>query len=110
MHIRFSGVEYVAKVMEKEAAEREFGRAKEQASQLNDSLMSPVLKISSQQGLGAGYAHLVPEDNLVSVSVVLQSHTFVKFSLKYEELLERKLGRYKHTVYPTPPFGTERIK
>lgn len=31
---RFSGVEYVAEIMEKEAAEREFGEAIEQASQL----------------------------------------------------------------------------
>lgn len=63
----------------------------------------------SQQGRGTGIV-LADDADLLSVSLALQSHTFAKFSLKYEELLERKDGRYEHTVLPTPPEGAQEVK
>lgn len=45
----------------------------------------------------------------MSVSVLLQTHTYAKFIMRYEELLERKLGVYEHVVHPRPPPGTEKV-
>lgn len=43
------------------------------------------------------------------VSVLLQTHTYATFSLRYEELLERRLGVYEHVVHPRPPPGTQKV-
>ena len=76
--------EFVAEVKEKEAAKETFDDA---------------------VGRGAG-AGLVEQDardaNLITVQTNVEPGSKVRFALTYEEMLDRKLGRYEHVVHVNP--------
>ncbi len=77
-------IEYVAEVKEKEEAQETFDKAVD-------------------EGRGAGLVNQDTRDaNLISVSVNVEPGSKVRFALTYEELLERKLGRYEHIIHLNP--------
>lgn len=76
--------EFVAEVKEKEEAKETYDQA-----------------VSSGQSAG-----LVNQDtrdaNQVTVSVNIEAGTKVRFRLMYEELLNRKIGKYEHNIHVNP--------
>jgi len=78
------GVEYVAKVDEKEEAQETYDR-------------------EVAAGNNAGIVNQDTRDaNLIRVSVNIAAHGKVRFRLTYEELLERRLGRYDQVIHVNP--------
>jgi len=77
-------VEYVAKVDEKEEAQETYDR-------------------EVAAGNNAGIVNQDTRDaNLIRVSVNIAAHGKVRFRLTYEELLERRLGRYDQVIHVNP--------
>merc|ERR1712038_678730 len=78
------GVEYVAEVDEKEEAQETYDR-------------------EVVAGNNAGIVNQDTRDaNLIRVSVNIAAHGKVRFRLTYEELLERRLGRYDQVIHVNP--------
>merc|ERR1712117_610462 len=78
------GVEYIAKVDEKEEAQETYDR-------------------EVAAGNNAGIVNQDTRDaNLIRVSVNIAAHGKVRFRLTYEELLERRLGRYDQVIHVNP--------
>lgn len=77
-------VEYVAKVDEKKEAQKTYDR-------------------EVAAGNNAGIVNQDTRDaNLIRVSVNIAAHGKVRFRLTYEELLERRLGRYDQVIHVNP--------
>jgi len=78
------GMEYVAKVDEKEEAQETYNR-------------------EVTAGNNAGIVNQDTRDaNLIRVSVNVAAQGKVRFRLTYEELLERRLGRYDQVIHVNP--------
>ncbi len=76
--------EFVAEVKKKDEAQETFDNAVE-------------------AGRGAGLVRQNLRDaNLIVVSTNVEAGSKVRFSLTYEELLSRKLGRYEHIIHVNP--------
>ena len=78
------GEEYVAEVAEKEEAKERYQEA-----------------VASGQGAGL-VDQDVREANVFNVHTNIESGGKVRFRLVYEELLERKLGKYEHAIHVNP--------
>merc|ERR1719435_644101 len=85
-------VEYVAQVKEKEEAKKTFNEA-------------------INQGRGAGIISKdIRDANIFTVSTNIEPGAKVIFKLTYEELLERKSGKYKHSINIDPKQLVEDFK
>merc|ERR1719347_114259 len=85
-------VEYVAQVKEKEEAKKNFNEA-------------------INQGRGAGIISKdIRDANIFTVSTNIEPGAKVIFKLTYEELLERKSGKYKHSINIDPKQLVEDFK
>ncbi len=84
--------EFVAEVKEKEEAKETFDSAVD-------------------DGRGAGLVEQDARDaNLITVSTNVEPGSKVRFSLTYEELLSRKLGRYEHIIHVNPGQVVDNFK
>lgn len=82
--LEMGGILYPGQVKEKEMAKQEFERAK-------------------RKGLSAGHVAQKPRDtNRFLVTINVAAHSEVKFDLRYQELLQRRLGFYEHPIYVDP--------
>merc|ERR1719347_1924030 len=85
-------IEYVAQVKEKEEAKKTFNEA-------------------INQGRGAGIISKdIRDANIFTVSTNIEPGAKVIFKLTYEELLERKSGKYKHSINIDPKQLVEDFK
>ncbi|KAJ8297900.1 LOW QUALITY PROTEIN: hypothetical protein KUTeg_024431, partial [Tegillarca granosa] len=75
---------HIGEVKEKEAAKRQYERAK-------------------NRGQSAGYIGTKPrETNKFNIKVNVEANASVVFNLTYKEILRRKKGKYSHVIYIDP--------